>query len=83
MGQNAITGVVGVITTLIGVAIVAVILSKNSNTASVLTSGGQALSSVLGTALSPVSSGGNILGGVSGFGNIFNSSNNTLPVISL
>jgi hypothetical protein len=81
MGERAITGVVAIITAILGVAIVAVILSQKSATSNVISAGGSALSSVLGTALSPVS-GGNVLGGITGFGNVLNGLNNTLPVIS-
>lgn len=41
----------------IGLATVAVILSKNSNTAAVLTSGGTAFGNILKAAVSPVSGG--------------------------
>lgn len=58
MGDKAITGVVAIITAIIGVAIIAVLVSKQSNTSGVLTAGGNAFSSILKTAVSPVSSGG-------------------------
>lgn len=45
----------GVIAALIGLAIVAVIVGKNAQTGSVLTSAGQALSGVIGAAVAPVS----------------------------
>jgi hypothetical protein len=48
------SGVVAVLMAIIGVAILSVILSKNSNTTSVLSSAQQAFSGALGTALSPV-----------------------------
>jgi hypothetical protein len=54
MTDKVITEIVTVITAIIGVAIIAVLVSRNSNTGSVLTSAGQALSSVLNTAVSPV-----------------------------
>lgn len=60
MGKG-IESVVAVITLVIGVAIIAVLVSKNSQTASVLTAAGQSFGSILGTALSPVT-GGNTLG---------------------
>jgi len=65
MGDKAITGIVAVIMAVIGVAIVAVLVSKNANTGSVLTAGGGAFSSILNTALSPVSSTGSGFGGLS------------------
>lgn len=58
MGDKAITGFVAIIMAIIGVAIVAVLVSKNANTGSVLTAGGGAFSSILKTALSPVSTSG-------------------------
>ena len=39
---------------IVGVATLAVIVSKNSNTSGVLSAGGSAFSSALGTALSPI-----------------------------
>lgn len=66
MGDKAITGFVAVIMAIIGVAIVAVLVSKNANTGNVLTAGGGAFSNILKTALAPVStSGGPLSGGVS------------------
>lgn len=58
MGEKAITATVGVIIAVIGVAIVAVIVSKQSDTANVLGAGGNALASVLKAAVSPVTGGG-------------------------
>lgn len=54
MGDQLITSVVTVLTAIVGVAIIAVLVSKNANTAGVIQSGGSAFSSALGTALSPV-----------------------------
>jgi uncharacterized protein YejL (UPF0352 family) len=56
MGDKAITGIVAVIMAIIGIAIVAVLVSKQAQTSSVLTAGGNAFSNILKTALSPVSS---------------------------
>lgn len=47
-----------VLTGILGVAILAVIVSKNAQTDKVLTAGGSAFSNMLGTALSPVSMSG-------------------------
>jgi len=58
MGEKAITGVVGILTAIIGVAIIAVLVSKQSDTSNVLGAAGKAFSSILGTAVSPVSGGG-------------------------
>lgn len=54
MTEKAITTVVMILTAIIGVAIVATLVSKQSNTANVLTAGGSAFSNALKTALSPV-----------------------------
>jgi uncharacterized membrane protein YbjE (DUF340 family) len=61
MGESIVTSVVTVLTAIIGVAIIAVLVSKNANTAGVLSAGGGAFSGALGTALSPVT-------GMGGFG---------------
>lgn len=58
------TAMVSILTAVIGVAILATIVSKNSNTSGVITAGGNAFSGILGTALSPVT------GGSSGFTNL-------------
>jgi hypothetical protein len=49
--------VVTVLLAIIGVAVIAVLVSKQANTGSVLTSGGGAISQALGCALSPVTGG--------------------------
>ena len=54
MGEQMVTALVTVLTAIIGVAIIAVLVSRNANTAGVLTAGGSAFSGALGTALSPV-----------------------------
>ena len=52
--NQLVNGVIVVLTAIIGVAILSVILSKNSNTTGVVGAGANAFSSILGTALSPV-----------------------------
>jgi hypothetical protein len=66
MGSQLVSGVVTVLTAIIGVAIVATLVSKNAQTGTVLTSAGTAFSGALGTALSPVS-GSSGLGNLGGF----------------
>ena len=46
--------IVAILTAIVGVAIIAVILSKNSNTANVISSAASAFSQAIGTAVSPV-----------------------------
>lgn len=57
MGKEALEGIVTVATIIVGIAFVAVLVSKNSQTASVLTAGGQALASALTAATAPASGG--------------------------
>jgi len=61
--NQLVNGVVVILTAIIGVAILSVIVSKNSNTPAVLGAGQQAFSGALGTALSPVT--GGTMGGMS------------------
>lgn len=67
MTDKLTTTLVTILVGIIGVAIVAVIVSKQSQTAGVLQAGGSAFSSILKAALSPVSSSSNFGFGVSGF----------------
>lgn len=54
MSDALLNSVVTVLLAIVGVAILAVILSKNSNTVNVLGAGSTAFSGALGTALSPI-----------------------------
>ena len=67
MSDQLITSVVTVLTAIIGVAIVATLVSKNAATAQVIQAGSQGFSTALGTALSPVTGSGG-LGSFSGGG---------------
>ena len=67
MSESLITSVVTVLMAIVGVAIIAVLVSKNANTTGVIQAGGSAFSGALGTALSPVTGGGGF-GGFSGQG---------------
>jgi Na+/phosphate symporter len=62
------TSVVTVLMAIIGVAIIAVLVSRNAQTGSVLQAGGNAFSNVLGSALSPITGGGFTGGGVPSLG---------------
>ncbi len=70
MGDQLIISITSILTAIVGVAIIAVLVSKNANTSGVISAGGSAFSLDLGTALSPVT-------GSSGLGNFgnFNSLN--------
>lgn len=63
MSDNLITSVVTVLTAIIGVAIIAILVSKQANTAGVIGAGGNAFSGILGTAISPLRGGGFTGGG--------------------
>lgn len=52
-----------IIAGVIGLAIIAVILSKNSNTQNVIQAGGSGLASIINAAVSPITSGANSFGG--------------------
>lgn len=49
--NQILNGVVVIATAIVGVAILSVLVSRNSNTAGVLTAGSQAFSNALGTAM--------------------------------
>jgi hypothetical protein len=61
MGDQLISSVVTVMTAIVGLAIIATLVSKNANTAGVITAGSNGFSSSLTAALAPVD-------GNSGFG---------------
>lgn len=63
--QDIIHSIAGIIAGITGVAIIAVILSRNSNTAGVIQAAGGAYGGALGVALSPITGGA---GGGSPFG---------------
>lgn len=65
MPDQLFASVVSIATAIVGVAIIAVLVSRNANTAGVISAGGQAFSGALGVAISPVTGG-------AGFGNIGN-----------
>jgi hypothetical protein len=62
MTDRAISGLVAVITAIIGVAIIAVLVSRSSQTANVLRTGGAAFSSIVGAAVGPVSASPTVTG---------------------
>jgi hypothetical protein len=57
MTSELISGFVTVLTAIIGVAIIAVIVSKNAQTPQVLQAGGRSFAEALGAAVSPVTGG--------------------------
>lgn len=65
MGNNFVGQMVVVLTGIIGVAIIAVLVSKNAQTPAVLNSLFGGVSKTLGTAVSPVTGGGSSMGNIS------------------
>ena len=59
--------VTAILTAIVGVAILAVILSRNSNTSNVIASAAEGFSMALGTAVSPITGAGGGSFGVGGF----------------
>jgi len=59
--SNAVIAVIG---SIIGLAVVAVLVGRNAQTPAVLSSAGSALARVIGAAVSPVAGGGNQYGNV-------------------
>ena len=55
--NNAVAGVIGVFTAIVTVAIIAVLVSRNSNTAQVIREGAGAITGALAVAVSPVTGG--------------------------
>lgn len=58
MGNQLINSIVTVLVAIIGVAIVAVLVSRNAQTGQVISAASTGFSGALGTALSPVTGGG-------------------------
>lgn len=58
MGKEAVEGMITVITAIVGLGIIAVLVSKNANTTGVLQAGGSALSSSIAAATAPVTGSG-------------------------
>jgi PRD1 phage membrane DNA delivery len=56
--NKAITGIVGVLLAIIGLAIIAALVSPNAQTGNVLTKGAQAIANAISCALSPVTGAG-------------------------
>jgi hypothetical protein len=69
MGDHLITSLVTVATAIVGVAIIAVLVSNKAQTGSVIGAAGSAFAQDLAAAVSPVTGGGNSgFGGFSGMG---------------
>ena len=73
MGDHIIASVTSIATAIVGVAIIALLVSRNANTSGVIGAAGQAFSSALGVAEMPVTGGGggSFAGGPVGFSQPF------------
>ena len=58
MGEQIVSSVTAILTAIVGLAILAVLVSKNANTSQVITSGGNAFSGGILAAVSPVTGSG-------------------------
>ena len=58
MGKETLDTITGIVTAIIGLAIISVILSKNANTSAVITSAGSALSGDISAATAPITGSG-------------------------
>jgi PRD1 phage membrane DNA delivery len=65
MGDQLIASVVTVATAIVGLAIIAVLVSKQANTSGVISAGGSAFAQDLGAAVSPVTGGSSFGSGFS------------------
>lgn len=68
--------IAAILTSIIGLAVVAVLVSKQSNTSQVFASAGLSLGSLIGSAVSPVTGSGN--GATSALGNLLGNSTGNL-----
>lgn len=68
MSDSLITSVTTVLLAIVGVAIIAVLVSKNANTVGVIGAGSQGFAQDLGAALAPITGGSFNYGGGASFG---------------
>lgn len=74
MGDHLISSVTSIATAIIGVAIIAVLVSRNAQTGSVIGAAGQAFANDLSAAVSPVTGGsgfGSFTGGGVGYNQLY------------
>lgn len=60
MGKEVLDTITGIVTAIVGLAILAVLVSKNANTSGVITASGSALAADLQAAEAPVTGGGGL-----------------------
>jgi hypothetical protein len=70
MSDQLITSVVTVLTAIVGVAIIAVLVSNKAQTGQVIGAGGNAFSQALSVAVSPVTGGGSFTSQGFGYGGV-------------
>ena len=66
MGDKAISGFVGILTAVVGLAIIAVLVSNQAQTSGVIGAAGTAFSGILKAAVAPVSGGSSAMNGAFG-----------------
>lgn len=74
--DKTMTTIAAIITAIIGLAIVAVLVSSNASTATLISNSGTALSSVIASAVSPVTGGNNA--GITNTSSLLNSATSLL-----
>ena len=58
MGREVLDTILGIVTAIVGLAIISVLLSKNANTVNVIKASGSALASDITAATAPITGGG-------------------------
>lgn len=70
MGSEVISGVVTIATAIVGIAIIAVLVSKNANTGGVISAATSGFSQDISAAVSPITGGGGLSSFTGGGGGI-------------
>jgi PRD1 phage membrane DNA delivery len=70
MGDQVIQGVVTIASAIVGIAIIAVLVSKQANTGSVISSAASGFAQDIGAAVSPITGGSSFAGGGGGLSSI-------------
>lgn len=66
MGNEVVSGIVTIATAVVGIAIIAVLVSKQANTGSVISSATSGFAQDISAAVSPITGGGSFTGGGAG-----------------
>lgn len=70
MGNEVVSGIVTIATAVVGIAIIAVLVSKQANTGSVISSATSGFAQDISAAVSPITGGGSFTGGGAGFSSV-------------